>query len=89
MLEKIKDFYHKYKLIIGSTLAAILVSIVFYRGRKIKELKAQIQVDKIKQKIENINREAMKDEEQFKKSLQSYEDIKRRHPDIVSKLGLR
>lgn len=89
MLEKLKDFYHKYWFLISSTIMAILVSVVYYRGRKIVQLTGQIQVDKIRQKIENINREAVKDEETFQKNLKSYEDLKRRHPDIVAKLGLR
>ncbi len=89
MLQKIKDAFHKYWFLASSIVVAILTSLVFYRGRKIKELVGQIQVDKLKQKIETINREAIKDEATFNKSMQSYEDIKRRHPELVAKLGLR
>ena len=86
---KFKDWMHKYWFLISSISIAILYSLVYYRGRKIADLTAQIQVDKIKQKIETINREAVKDEDKFNKSLKSYEDLKRRHPDVVAKLGLR
>lgn len=89
MLQSIKDFVNKYWFLASSIIIAVLYSLFYYRGRKINELLIQVQVDKIKQKIETINREAVKDEDKFKKSLQSYEDLKRRHPDIIAKLGLR
>lgn len=88
MLEKVKDFYHKYWFLLSTSAIAILYALFYARGQKIRELRQIIEVDKIKTKIDTINRKAIKDDESAKNSQKAYEDLKRRHPSIVSKLGL-
>lgn len=88
MWETIKDYYHKYWFFVSSLIIAILYGLFVHRGRKIGELTDQIKVNKIKKELDTLTSEASKSEEKSKEAGRKYEDLKRRHPGIVNKLGL-
>lgn len=86
--QKVKDFVAKYWFIISSLALAVLYFLYNRQGKKLASLYEEAQLNKTMKKIDNLVTNAKQSEEKRKQSFNDYLALKRRHPDVLSKLGL-
>lgn len=79
MIEKIKEYAAKYGVAIVSVLSLIFLYLFNRRGRTIDELKGEIAVAKMGKVLDNAVRESNKDEEDYRRKLATYDELKRKY----------
>lgn len=83
---KVKDFVLKWWFVASGLALAVLVFLLDSKGKKVKQLNDEIQLLRMGNKLQSLKEEADKSESQFQASSKSYDDLKRRHPELFNRI---
>lgn len=86
--QSVKDFVQKWWFLASTFAAAVLYYLWSRDQSTITDLHNQVQVLTMKNKLEKLNEVAENDQKNFDSSRDSYDALKRQHPELFSKLGI-
>lgn len=87
-IQTIKDAFLKYWFAASTLILAVLYLLYDRRGRTIQELQDEAQKQMLAQKLLTIRDKAQRSDDDAIQAKQDYEDLKRRHADLIQRYGV-
>lgn len=85
-MEKLKQIFKtigqaivKYWALLLLVAGVVFIYLFDRRGRTIDQLSRELAIEKLKRKLEGLNNDANKNEEDFRNKLNQYNELKRKH----------